>query len=87
MSYARVLIPALWNHWIEVPDDQAAKEEIRMIHHDLVGSRNTEQAGAARSFFGRIVWPLLVENKLTQEQSVCSAKLTKPKDTFSSINC
>lgn len=82
LESARMLISALLKHWMALPDDSAEVpvvcQEIRTVYKDLAGSRLTERYSNARSFLARAVWPLLADDKLTPQQAVFLAKLTKP---------
>ena len=82
---ARALVSALLEHWINLPDDKAVRIEIKAVFKDLAGDSHTEQYSSAKSFFARIAWPLLANNKLTKEQAELLAELTK-RPALSRIN-
>ena len=80
---ARALIPALLNHWMTLPNDSAEVpavcKEIKTVCKDMAGHPRSEQYSNAKSFFARTAWPLLADNKLTQEQAGLLVKLTEPQ--------
>lgn len=75
---ARALIPALLNHWIKQPDDQAIKKEIISVYKALAGGKSTERHNNAKSFLSRAAWPILAQGNLAQEQAELLAQLIKP---------
>lgn len=75
---AKALIPALFNHWIDQPNDQQLKNEIESVYNALAGRPTTERHNKTKSFMSRIAWPLLANGNLTTEQSELVAKLVKP---------
>ena len=80
---ARALIPALLNHWMTLPDDspeaKTVRKEIETVCKDMAGHPRSEQYNIAKSFFARTAWPLLADNKLTQEQAGLLVELTEPQ--------
>jgi hypothetical protein len=79
---ARALIPALLNHWMTLPDDSpevpAVCKEIKTVCKDMAAPPS-EQYNIAKSFLARAVWPLLADDKLTQERAAFLLELTEPQ--------
>lgn len=60
-------------------DESAATgKEIRAVYIDIAGKPLTQANSDARSFFADAVWPLLADNKLSQERAALLVELTEP---------
>ena len=79
---AKALIPALFNHWIDQPNDQQLKKEIESVYNGLAGKPTPQRYNQTQSFMSRIAWPLLAHSNLTKEQAELLAKLVKPPSAW-----
>ncbi|MDA1049055.1 MAG: hypothetical protein O3C40_01060 [Planctomycetota bacterium] len=79
---AYALIPVLLEHWTILPDGSdelaATGKEIKAVYIDIAGKPLTQANSDARSFFADAVWPLLADNRLTQERAALFVELTEP---------
>ena len=79
---AHALVPVLLEHWTILQDgsDESAAtgKEIRAVYIDIAGKPLTQANSDARSFFADAVWPLLDDNKMSQERAALLVELTEP---------
>jgi len=80
---AHALVPELLDVWMALPDgsEDHAKfgELIKSICRDMASPPRTERENIEKSFIARTVWPLLADEKVTQEQAAVLAELSEPQ--------
>jgi hypothetical protein len=80
---AHALLPKLLDIWMALPDGSEERptigELIKVICRDMASPPRTERENDEKSFIARTVWPLLADEKVTQEQAAFLAELSKPQ--------